>query len=344
MKIMYVDYSVEGHHVEYLKHLAENEAYESVVVLPQQVHKLKARQVVYSKLDLKEKKLSAYLRHMKELKEIAKREKADVIHFLDGDSVMRYFDLGYRILREYPMVVTFHHLFPGKLREYSMKSVLNRVSKVIVHTDEIEMKLRSYGYSNVSCVHYPCFLPLEHGNRESKGPKTLLALGGTRYDKGLDILLEALQEVKTEFRLIIAGKEEDFTREMIESAASSYRDKIELKLHFLSKEEVISCIQEADEIVLPYRKIFDGASGPMCEGAFQGKEIIGADHGSLGSMIRKNHLGRTFISENIEDLTKTLETSLNEDFTYDETAKAYQRSLDPQIFIRKCTSIYEGLL
>lgn len=343
MKVMYVDYSIEGHHLEYLRYLSENTAYESFAVLPQQVTELKIRQIAYPHLNLKEKKIGDYLKYMKTLKKIAMQEQADIIHFLDGDSAMRYFDIGYRYLKKFRTVVTFHHLFPGKVREWSMRAILSRVSMAVVHTDEIETKIRSYGCKNVVCIHYPCFLPLERKEYDRRGPKTLLALGGTRFDKGLDILLEALNLVKEDFQLIIAGKQEYFTKEYIEALIKPYREKVKIYLKFLSNEEMAECLQKCDMIVLPYRKEFDGASGPMCEGAYLGKQIIGPNHGSLGAAIEKNHLGDVFESENKVALAECITRALQSEFVYDETARAYQESLNPGFFLEKHTALYRKL-
>ena len=340
---MYVDNSVKGHHLEYLRYLSENRDYESFAVLPQTVDKLEIRQIVYPHLNLKEKKLFAYLKYMKTLKRIAQQENVDVIHFLDGDSTMRYFDVGYRYLKKFRTIVTFHHLFPGKLRELSMKAILSKVSMAVVHTDEIETKIRSYRCKNVTTIHYPCFLAVEPIKRENEKVKTLLSLGGTRYDKGLDILLEALNHVSEDYNLIIAGKEEFFTREYINEAINNYSDKVDVRLKILSNEEMIDCLQKSDIIVLPYRKEFDGASGPMCEGAYLGKMIIGPKHGSLGAMIERNHLGYSFESENIEDLAACISKAVVSDFTYDECAKRYQKSLNPETFLQKHTSLYKSL-
>ncbi len=343
MKIMYVDHSIEGHHLEYLKNLAGQKSYESFAVLPQQVENLEIRQIAYTQLDLKKKKLGDYLKYMKALKRIAMEEKPDVIHFLDGDSTMRYFHLGYRYFKDFHTVVTFHHLFPGKVRELSIKAILHHVTTAVVHTDEIKEKIAGYGCENVVCIHYPCFLKWKPEPKKKNVPKTLLALGGTRYDKGLDILLNALKAVPEDFRLLIAGKEEFFLNEYIENEIRSYRGKVELILKFLSNEEVTDCLKKADIIVLPYRREFDGASGPLCEGAFLGKMIIGPDHGSLGAEISKNHLGKTFESENTESLTACIRQALTEEFVFDEIAKTYQESLDPQMFLEKHRILYHSL-
>ena len=340
---MYVDYSIEGHHLEYLKHLSENSEYDSFAVLPEKVEELTLKQIVYPHLDLKEKKLSAYLKHMKTIKKIAIQEKADVIHFLDGDSTMRYFDAGYRYLKKFRTVVTFHHLFPGKLRELSMKSILRKVSMAVVHTDEIETKIKNYGCKNVMTIHYPCFLSVNPMEKEKKSVKTLLSLGGTRYDKGLDILLDALKNVQEDFRLVIAGKEEFFTKTFIKEVTKSYGDKVDLRLKFLSNEEMLECLQMSDIIVLPYRKEFDGASGPLCEGTYLGKMIIGPNHGSLGAIIKNNHLGYCFESENAKNLAVCISDALKTEFVYDQYALDYQKSLNPEFFLQKYTALYHSL-
>lgn len=72
----------------------------------------------------------------------------------------------------------------------------------------------------------------------------------------------------------------------------------------MTDEEFEMAIQAVDAIVLPYRKTFNGASGPLGEGVAKGKMIIAANHGSLGDIVEKNHLGYTFESENIEALKK----------------------------------------
>ena len=343
MKIMYVDHSIEGHHLEYLKHLSENNEYESFALLPEKVTNLEIRQIIYPHLNLKEKKLGAYLKYMKAIKKIAMQEKVDVIHFLDGDSTMRYFDAGYRYLKKFRTVVTFHHLFPGKLRELSMKSILRQVSMAVVHTDEIEAKIRGYGCKNVKTIHYPCFLSVEPVEKEETLVKTLLSLGGTRYDKGLDILLDALKDVQENFRLVIAGKEEFFTKAYIEEVTKNCRDKVELHLKFLSNEEMTDCLQKSDMIVLPYRKEFDGASGPLCEGVYLGKMIIGPNHGSLGALIERNHLGYCFESENSQDLAECISRALKTDFVYDQCAKDYQKTLNPKSFLQKYAALYGEL-
>ena len=74
-----------------------------------------------------------------------------------------------------------------------------------------------------------------------------------------------------------------------------------------------------------------------------GKTIIGPNHGSLGQIIKDNHLGYTFESENVDDLARTINKALSETFIYDEYAKKYQSSLSVDSFIDSHKNLYDGL-
>lgn len=343
MKIMYVDISTDGHHLIYLNNLLREESLESFAVLPKHEETVAGR--CHSIMKPNIRTLRGYWNWILELKRIALEEQPDVIHLLDGDSIMRYFGLGLGQLKAWKVVITFHHLFPGVLRKISMKRMLRLANVGVFHTEAIERQVRSFGCKNVRCIPYPCFLEAAVQEKEciTLESPILLALGGTRYDKGLDILLEALKLVDVPFHLIVAGKEEDFRRDYIERQIQVFRERVELNLKFLSSEEVLDYLQRSDIIVLPYRKIFDGASGPMNEGIYLGKTIIGPAHGSLGQMIGQYHVGYTFESENVEELAKCLKRALEIPFSYDETAKRQQQELKPELFRNRYRELYQRL-
>lgn len=341
---MYVDIGISGHRLIYLNNLLQAVSAESFAVLPENKEKVtgRCRHIPSPAI----RKISGYRKWIKDLKKIAVEEHPDVIHFLDGDTIMRYFGWGLSKFQPCKIVITFHHFFPGKLREISMKRMLKSADMGVVHTEEILNKIKAFGCQNIKCVPYPCFLKtsMQKGRGTQNHPPVLLALGGTRYEKGLDILLAALKSVELPFKLIIAGAATDFDEEYITKAIQSYSSSVICNLQILSEEEVLVYLQCSDIIVLPYRKIFDGASGPMCEGVYLGKTIIGPGHGSLGEMIKRYHVGYTFESENITDLTQILKVALSSSFIYDEAASNYQNSLQPEKFKKSYLEIYQQIV
>ena len=96
--------------------------------------------------------------------------------------------------------------------------------------------------------------------------------------------------------------------------------------------------------MLPYRRVFDGASGQLTEGVRRGLPIIGSEHGSLGSIIRENHLGMTFRTEDSEDLALKIEAVLKDGFVYDSVAKDYQEAMSPERFCRDYQRLYASLV
>ncbi len=344
MKIMYVDASTDGHHLTYLNYLLQAASQDSFAVLPKDTDKVAGRARKVSAASIRG--FQEYGSWMKELRRIASEEHPDIIHFLDGDTMMRNMGRGLARFRNSGIVITFHHLFEGTVREVSMRRMLKYADAGVFHTEEIRGRVEKLGCWNTECVPYPCFLDVPAGiSGEYKNhPPKILALGGTRYDKGLDILLEALELVSRPFQLVIAGKTEDFDEVFIRQHIVKYQSSVKTYLHFLSNEEVKNFLQEADIIALPYRRIFDGASGPMAEGIYLGKTIVGPEHGSLGSLIRKTHTGYTFDSENKEKLASVLEYALEHPCIYDEKACKAQKELKPEYFIERYASLYKKIL
>ena len=88
---------------------------------------------------------------------------------------------------------------------------------------------------------------------------------------------------------------------------------------------------------------FDGASGGLVDAVVAGKPVIGAEHGALGELIRSNHLGYTFKTEDADDLARVIDKALSEGFMLDDTAERYRSSLDPESFRNKYYRLYDEL-
>lgn len=350
MKVLYVDIETGGHHQTYLKALMDIPGKENVLVLPEKIEGLNAKQYVFRKTDFFNKKLPEYYKWTKEVKGIIKTEKPDVVHFLYGDVFYKFFGLGLEELKKkYKVINTIHALKKGKIGMISLKRIMRLSSVGIVHTDAIFDEIKNAGIENIIHIEYPHFSTgydiNKAGTRKYYGLNenafVLGCIGGTRFDKGLDILLKALQGVTGDFELLIAGAEDAIKREKIEELARPYRKRVKLHLNFLTDEEFEMAIQAVDAIVLPYRKTFNGASGPLGEGVAKEKMIIAANHGSLGNIVEKNDLGYTFESENVDDLTKILNCAMEcKSFKYNTKALLYKDKLTVIEFQNKYQKIY----
>ncbi|RGE57667.1 glycosyltransferase [Eisenbergiella massiliensis] len=349
MKVIYVDIETDGHHLTYLRALTNINNKENILVLPQKLPDFDNKQYVFSKMDFYNKKLGAYLRWIKEIKKIIKKEQPDVVHFLYGDVFYKYFGLGLEGLkRKYKVINTVHALKKGKIGMLSLKRIFRLSSMGVVHTDAIYNAITKGGITNISHVEYPQFsfgyyIDVETARKYysiAKESFVLGCIGGTRYDKGLDILLRALQSVEGNFELLVAGKECEIKKDEIQRLSASYKERVHLYLNYLSDEELEMAFQAVDVIVLPYRKTFNGASGPLGEGVGKEKMIIGTNYGSIGDIISKNHLGYTFEAENVENLKQVINRVLGFQFNYDLKAMTYKKSLSVEYFKDKYKKVY----
>ncbi|MCI8692352.1 MAG: glycosyltransferase family 4 protein [Lachnospiraceae bacterium] len=340
IKVLFVDTACEGHHTVYLKNLVCSGKYQSVCCVPRRYAGIKTKH--YSVEINPGQNVISYMRWINEIKTIADMEHVDIIQIMQMDPLMKYFSFYLNKLKEYRIVVVYHHFWKGWLRKSSYLTISKKVDFAVVHTQPIRDKLVSYGLKNIKKFEYPGFG--QTGNKTADHfPRRLLAFGATRYDKGLDILLDALKLVGENFCIYIVGKDTYFDKEYILEHSMQYREKVYLDLRVVSDEEKEKYFAETDIVVLPYRQVFDGASGPLCDGVIKEKVIIGPNHGSLKGIIEDNHIGYTFSSESPESLAEVISRAINSDFSYDEKAVEYKKSLLPERMQKEYEKLFLSL-
>lgn len=353
MKIVYVDTDISGHHISYISALVNGLDNDVVAILPEEVNDLSCKQYTYTTSDWKNGKrsFSQYRKWLDEIYSIIEIEKPDIVHFLYGDFFYRFFGLGLKKFKKYKTVVIIHGLRYGFLNVTSAKMISSFVDKVVVHSEYLKNRFINYGRKNGVHIEYPNFNEKECKPDEARecynlkpGIPVLGCIGETRTEKGLDILLEALKAVKKPFQLLVAGKPIDYDEEFIKEATKSYKENVHIKLCFLSDDELNKALHSSDIIVLPYRKSFNAASGPLIEGVSINKCIVAPSHGNLYDVVTKNHLGYTFESENVSSLTEVIERVLDNDFIPDENYKKHQEKLKVSYFLKSYDELYKNLL
>ncbi|MBO7179281.1 MAG: glycosyltransferase family 4 protein [Clostridia bacterium] len=352
MKIVYIDTNTLGHHISYISALANSLNNEVVAILPEKVEALSCKQYKYETPDRKNDKrsFSQFRKWIDEIYAFVEKENPDIVHILNGDFFYRYFGYGIKKFKKYKTVVTMHCLRDGFLNILSAKAIASSAHAVVLHSEYLKNRLLEYGRSNGVHIEYPDF-------RESNCDKVkareffdlkpdipvLACIGETRHDKGLDILLDSLNGVTEPFQLLVAGRPVHFDEAYITERTKKYDENVHLLLKFLSEDELVFAMNAADIIVLPYRAVFNAASGPLGEGVALEKCIVGPNHGNLGDTIKNNHLGYTFESEDKASLTDTLNNALKNNFKIDESYKKYKNSLDVESFLKSYNDLYNNL-
>ncbi|NYE05893.1 glycosyltransferase involved in cell wall biosynthesis [Bacillus niacini] len=257
-------------------------------------------------------------------------------------------------LKNHTIIGTLHHYPQNKIKMKLLKIFSRKITLIIVHSEYIKNILKKNGISNVEVVHYPSFYEYEmisdkYAIKKDLGIPTdkivLSALGGTRSDKGLDILLESFKyipdDIKRKVLLNIVGKEETYNEEFINEKIKNYGINSRIYLDFVSDEDFISNVLISDFIILPYRKFFTGNSGPMTESIRNNIPVIGPDYGNLGYLINKYNLGYTFDVEDPISLATTITNGIenkNRDFK-----SKYSEYISVEKFKESYKNLYKGL-
>ncbi|MBP3541521.1 MAG: glycosyltransferase family 4 protein [Clostridia bacterium] len=340
-KVLYVDHLMSGHHKSYACAFLENENTEQIYVFSDIINEIPLEKQI--RCEFRPDGLIGYLKWIDQIYRIACAKQVDCIHFLYGDVLYRFFGFGLNKLRRFRVVVTFHQIRWGFIKDWSRLLICRKVAKCVVHTEHLSTELGKRRIRNVVTIDYPKLsIQTEMSREEARDYFDLpedrvvfAAIGATAQYKGLDILLKAFQNVEGNFHLLIAGKETDIPLKVIDDLSMSYCDRVTKALRFLDENEFAYAIKAADCIVLPYRKGFDGASGPMVEGIWYRKYIIGAEHGSMGDLIKKYVLGETFQTENEEDLAKAINRAIVSERRWSDIAEQYRQNLQIEAFLQQ---------
>jgi glycosyltransferase involved in cell wall biosynthesis len=313
-----VDTKGSGHHKNYAELVidAAKEKYNDEIYFFAEYEMNDVRNIKLDFLNHNNIFLRAILRFLWVLKVFKKAKEKDIdhIHFLHLDSLIIISPLIYGLLifnKQFEITATLHHFKLNKMKPVFLRLVTKKFQRVVVHGDYLKKSLKAKSIDNVINIEYPAthnYYPGKEKAREllnlNKEANILLSLGGTRENKGLDILLDALNYIKSEdFLLIIAGKEEDFSKEFILEEIKNYKDNVLLDLAFISDEKFSLYLEAGDAVVLPYKKSFMGQSGPLTEGVNHNCFIISSNHGQIGSTVTNNELGFTFEESKSKDLS-----------------------------------------
>ena len=231
-------------------------------------------------------------------------------------------------------VLTLHWFPTNKIKKIVLGRILNfKNVKLIVHTENILAKIKQVNKStkNVYMVEYPVSetspikkeIALERlGITNNKF--TLLYFGDTRYDKGLDILLDATILTKTNVNIVIAGKETFFSKSYIEEKLSSTVNKnYFIDLTFIDDEDVKYYFCSADSVILPYRRIFSGESGILTEAINYGIPVIVPDILHFEQVVASNNIGLVYKAEDCRELAQAIDKIVENILIIKQNSKQY---------------------
>ncbi|THF87347.1 glycosyltransferase [Deinococcus sp. KSM4-11] len=270
---------------------------------------------------------------------LARAQDADVVHLLYLDSYTQsflialasmkvrlgrirvratlhwlYFLRAYKSPPGHPLAEGFHRLIVGLLGALGVR--------IMVHSRALAAQLQSKvpGLA-VDAVPYFAEPPRLSGEARTAArrarradlglPDTaiaLLAFGGTRHDKGSDVAIRALAELPEAYHLLIVGPARSFDAQALVDLAQEHgvADRVHFRVEFVPDDEVEGYFVAADAVVLPYRRVFAGQSGPLLIAASLGVPVIASDVGVLTETVQAYDLGVLCAPEDATALAEAL--------------------------------------
>lgn len=353
MRVLLSERSFKGHRKTYMEFLLKVPNVEFYILAPENIGVPDDHYYKYS-CNSEMKSTGAYLDWINRMRKIVRENHIDVLHILDGDSIMRWFGFGLGSIRTSKTIITYHHFFSGLTRRISYRLMCAGRRYCVAHTTAVERALKSCGLKRVDRCEYPAFGFDRISSRDSVECKTKYGvptnvptigiIGGLNRYKNIIPFLETLRDLKEDFHLLICGKDSEISKEEICSAVEPYKDKVTLCIRRLSDEEYEQAIVASDIIFCIYGYEFDGASGPLTDGVCAEKFILSCRHGSLGEIVSQNLLGLSADSNNRSDMLKQTRLALSraKDFKYSDIAQKYRLRLSPQGFQETYKKLYAG--
>lgn len=210
--------------------------------------------------------------------------------YLDNQILQVYLLYKLKMNKKISFSGTLHWHPNNELKKKMLIYLYSKGFKVICHTPYIieqQKKLGDVKPNQLYHIDYPYF-PYENNKKEkielsnklmkkleSVDKIKILYFGGTRYDKGLDILLQSLGSVRRhDISIFIIGKEEFFKEDYIKDQLKHTTLDVNLHLNFVNESTAHFIFKNINYTVLPYRRIFAGQSGPLIDSLANNKKVI----------------------------------------------------------------------
>jgi glycosyltransferase involved in cell wall biosynthesis len=186
----------------------------------------------------------------------------------------------------------WHHFTHDSLE----RAAWRRCDALIVHTDGLREALSSFLGRHHPPIHVTPHAVWSGSSASARIPESpagpLLFFGVIRPNKGLHVLLKAMEHLP-ESRLVVAGASESTDyRESIQAMVDRLPPGcVEVRDRFISESEAADLFNTCSLVVLPYTS-FAAQSGVLHQAVAHGRPVVVSDVGALGESVREWGVGK----------------------------------------------------
>lgn len=173
------------------------------------------------------------------------------------------------------------------------------------------------------------------------GKLRFLFFGTIRKNKGLDILIKAINKLakdySADFELLIAGNTNDWNeyQRLIKN-----NNVIIQEIRRIENHEIPDLMTQADYLVLPYRDVTQ--SGPLLIAYYYALPVIASDHDGFKEYITDGWDGFLFKNEDDNDLYRVLKKTLVNRSEYKTIKNNLVRFVEENCETEKIISLYDS--
>jgi glycosyltransferase involved in cell wall biosynthesis len=242
-------------------------------------------------------------------------QERDIVHFVDYEYVSLAHALRRLHARRIGTAVTIHPAdFDGstgglggaykRCLRTILAAALRDADMVISHGPWIQKRLAAQFHltgddrrPRLYCQYYPSDGYGRHAFSEPKPTQRerveILWFGMIRRNKRLDVALEAMACLGTEYGLHVAGHPAEVSVAQIGGwiSAAGLQDRVKLSLRYLDPGEVDSAMQHADILLATHDTRFSSASGPVADARCYGVPVVVPEAGQLAQYVRDEDVG-----------------------------------------------------
>ncbi len=295
---------------------------------------------------------STYIGRVRARRRVLASFTPDVCHVMYLNRFTDPWDLA-RIRRRVALVSSVHDVMPHttRLPEPLERNLLRRLYRnaghLVVHHDYVQRRLvGEFGVdpSRVHLVHLPVIRP--NGPPETRSvsrPPTVLFFGTFRENKGIPVLLDAIDRLRrTEARFVFAGRGKRELEQQVSDAAG--RDpRISVEIGYVTALRKQQLFGGASVVVLPYTG-FASQSAVLHDAYARGVPVVVSDTGALGESVREDGTGWVVPPGDPEALAATLHEALVDEQSRERTTAATNvlaQERSPVLVGRRLRALYE---
>lgn len=222
------------------------------------------------------------------------RGEPDVLHLL---FVNRFTDVP--LLRRHdrpPTVIDVHDVLPHRMRipfleRRALAELYERADHIVVHHEWVRDRLIELFPRSAEASVVPLQVPPARvvPPETPWDPPMVLCFGTLRRNKGIDVLLEAVQRSTGRWRLHVAGRGDAVVEAGVRAAAQG-SPRVTAELGWVHPDRKSELYRAASLVVLPYTA-FESQSAVLHDAYAHACPVVVADAGALGRAVREDGSG-----------------------------------------------------